>query len=101
MFNEAYKGDVSKLFIETYQGNVFKLAVTDNAVDVDVPGAVATYSSSNYGPEDPNNNCVESMTGTERMEDNTKRLAVITIASEGGPGGIAKKYVPGTFARGR
>jgi hypothetical protein len=78
VFDKAFKGDLSKLFNETYQGNVFKLAVTDNAVDV--VGPVATYSFSNYGREDPNNNCVESTTG---IEDNTKRLAVITIASEG------------------
>jgi hypothetical protein len=65
VFNEAYKGDLSKLFDEAYKENVFKLAVMNNAVDVDVPGAVATNISINYGPEDPNTNCVEGTKGTE------------------------------------
>ena len=37
MFDEAYRGDVSKLFDEAYKGNVFKLTVMegkDNAMDV-------------------------------------------------------------------
>jgi hypothetical protein len=48
----------SSVFDKVYQGDVLKLAVKDNAVDGDVPGAVATYNSNTYGPEDSNNNCV-------------------------------------------
>jgi hypothetical protein len=63
--DKTYKGDMSKLFDEAYMKNVFELAVTDNAEDVNVPGAVATDSSNKYGPEDLNTNYVEGMTGTE------------------------------------
>ena len=47
--------------------------------NVDVPGAVTNTGSSNYGPEDAQNNCMAGETGTK---DNTKRLAVTTITSE-------------------
>jgi hypothetical protein len=62
----------------TYQEDVKDKAYMEN---VDVPGAVANTGFSNYGPEDQQNNCMEGMTGTE---DDTKRLAVTTIASERG-----------------
>ena len=63
VFDEAYQGDVSKLFDKTYKGNMFKLAVKDgkdNALNVDVPRAVATYKPDDYGPEYSNTNCVKS-----------------------------------------
>ena len=63
------------LFDETYKGNVIKLDVEDNAVDVEVPGTVAAYNSSNYNPEGSNNNCVESMTGTENRRRGTRTTA--------------------------
>jgi hypothetical protein len=70
--NKTYRENrMSAMHESTYQEDVKNKAYMEN---VDVPGTVATNSSSNYGP----------MTGTK---DNTKRLAVITIASEGGPGG--------------
>jgi hypothetical protein len=81
MHKSNYQEDVrNKAYMHesTYEEDMKNMANMEN---VDVPGTVATNSCSNYGPEDPNNNC---MTGTN---DNTKRLAVITIASEGGPGG--------------
>ena len=84
----TYQGDMmNKNHRENRKSNVHKSTyqedVKDKAYmeDVDVPGAVANNSSNNYGPEDPQNNCMAGKTGTK---DNTKMLAVTAIASEGG-----------------
>jgi hypothetical protein len=79
VMNETYRENrMSAMHESTYQEDVKDKAYMENG---DMPGAVTTTSSSNYGPEDPHNNCMEGMTGTE---DNTNTLAMITIASEGG-----------------
>jgi hypothetical protein len=71
VMNKTYRENrMSAMHEGTYQEDVME--------NVNVSGAVANTGSSNYGPEEPQNN---SMTGTE---DNTKRLAVIAIASERG-----------------
>ena len=69
---------MSAMHESTYQENVKDKAYMEN---VDVPGAVANTSSSNDGPEDPQNNCMTDKTGTK---DDTKRLDVTAIASERG-----------------
>jgi hypothetical protein len=81
MMNKTYREKMmSAMHENTYQEDVKDKAYMEN---VDVPGAVANTSSSNYGPEDPQNNCMAGQTGTK---DNTKMLAVTTIASERGGG---------------
>jgi hypothetical protein len=62
MIDEAYQGNVSKLFDEAYKGNVFKLTIKngkDNAVDVDLPGTVATYKPEDHGQEYSNTKLCE------------------------------------------
>ena len=61
---------MSAMHESTYQEDVKDKAYMEN---IDVPGAVANTSSSNYGPEDPQNNCMAGKTGTK---DDTKRLAM-------------------------
>ena len=90
MYESAYQEDVmnkthrenrkSTMHESNYQEDVKDKAYMEN---VDVPGPVDNTSSSNHGPEDPENNCMAGKTGTE---DNTKMLAVTTITSERGGG---------------
>ena len=79
--NETYqKNTMTAMHESTYQEDVDDKAYMEN---VDVQGAVAYTSSSNDGPEDPQQNCKMGKTGTK---DDTKRLAVTAIASERGAG---------------
>ena len=69
VMTETYQEDVmdktyrentmSAMHESTYQENVKDKAYMEN---VDVPGAVANTSSSNDGPEDPQNNCMMDKT---------------------------------------
>ena len=78
MYKTYQENTMSAMHMNTYHKDVKDKAYMEN---IDVPGAVANTSSSNYGPEDPQNNCMAGKTGTK---DDTKRLAVTAIASERG-----------------